>query len=1045
MSTLLIVLGAALGKAVYEVGKEVVAKPLMGPAAERFKAWVRRGYDAKVDDAKMSTAIETAVRATGLTDWQNWADYPLRAALDRLAGSGQDALRQQTIAAALAMMRDAPEEIPAELLKTLDVDERHRPSLARFLWVFRETLARAGEDYRVLIELAHQDAARQHLWTMASTVVQTPQGAALRVIPVSPEAREMESSYLDTLVKTELRYLPLEGRRMQSPGGGLKMRLENVYIALNTTERAGGMDQERDELLVAEEQERQEPRSALYKALDCRRLLLLGKPGSGKTTFVEHLALVLAGERHDPGTGWAKNLISHDAVWEGPAPLPVRVRLREFAANDECLPRDRDEFGRAKHLLAYVEKYLEDGRWNEHLPRHVVNLFYQGGALLLLDGLDEVAESQRRRQVAQAIGDLAERRCPNLWILATCRVAQYPLDASGCCTAEWALPEFHCATLADFDSQQIEDFADHWFGEVYGSSKDQQLRLEKAQELKAAIRDRLDLQEIAPRPILLSQMALIHDNDKLPDSRVDLYVKCTELLLWEWERIRAERAGRYGENADRFIRNLDVPGLLRSALQDALDDAIFAVHASQGDAAGGPADIPTSALVDQLTNLFQVAGLEEHTAKSKATYFVSEFLGKRNGLIVPAGEYSFQTPHRTFQEFVAARSLLRQMNFHWQVSELARENYDLWRDVAVLAVGLAGRNQISWRAVDAINRLCSQEFPQSEAEFSCLILAGEALVEAGRLTVRMVKEQGPDVVRRVEDFLKRAMCNDDLLGKRKKSRVPISTRYAAAETLDRLGWLPPDLNTWIKVETPAPIYVARYPVTNVQFALFQDAGGYENPAYWGGVDSDAWRWRVKDHNVKQRGTGPVLHPKFWNDPRLGKGRRGYPVVGVSWYEANAYCVWLTELLQRLRAGAELLAMQCNLVTRLPPEAAVVRLLAKDEWVAAAGGEEGDRYPWGQEQRWYGSRANTRESGIGGTSPVGMYPSGRSIAGIWDMSGNVWEWTGSWYDKGRRALRGGSWFVDRRKARVRGHSWGNPDYSYYGVGFRVCSSPAGSGC
>ena len=1041
MSTLLIALGAALGKAVYDVGKEI-AKPLTGPATEQFKAWARRRYDAKADEAKMSKAVDAAAQATGLVDWENWADYPLRAALDRLAGHGHDALRQQTIAAALAMTRGAPDEIPDELLKALNVDDRHRPDLARFLWAFREALARADEDYGALVELAHQDDVRDHLRTIASPVVSASRGSAFQVIAVSPEAREIESSYLDTLVETELRYLPLEGRRTQSPQGGLKMHLENVYIALNTSERAAGMTQERGELAaIAGERERQEPRSALYKALDCRQLLLLGEPGSGKTTFAEHLALVLAGERRQPGAGWAKNLVSHDAAWEGPAPLPVRVRLREFAANDECLPQDRDEFGRAQHLLAYIEKYLKADRWSEHLARHVVNLFDQGGALLVLDGLDEVADPQRRRQVAEAIGDLAERRCPDLWILVTCRVAQYPLDASGCCTAEWALPGFDCVTLADLNPQQIEDFADRWFGEVYGSLHDQRIRLEKAQELKTAIRDRPDLQEIAPRPILLSQMALIHDNDKLPDSRVDLYVKCTELLLWDWERIRAERAGRR-ENADRFIRDLQVPGLRRSELEDTLDDTVLAVHASQGDAAG-PADIPTSALVEQLAHLFCTdAGLKDRDAKEKAACFVSEFLGKRNGLIVPAGEYSFQTPHRTFQEFMAARALLRKKGFHRQVSDRARENYDLWREVVVLAVGLAGRSQSTWQAVDAIAHLCPREFPRSEAAFSGLILAGEALVEAGRLTVRKVKDGGPDVVQRVEGFLQRAMCNDDLRGKYKKSRVPTLTRYTAAETLDRLGWLPDDLDAFVRIDGPGGgFYVAKYPVTNHQFARFMNAGGYEEQGkrWW---SDKGWEWRTGKLRYDWQRTDA---PDRWDEPRFGKNRRGYPVVGVSWYEANAYCTWLTEKLQAASAEWQVWRDGKLEIRNSELETLIIRLPTEDEWVAAAGGDEGDRYPWGQD--WHESRANTRESGIGGTSPVGMYPSGRSTAGVWDMGGNVWEWMDNWYGEERRyrALRGGSWGDDRDGARARDRHGYGPGDSISDSGFRVCSSPAGSGC
>ena len=141
---------------------------------------MRRGYDARVDDARVRGAVEKAAQATGLASWEDWADYPLRAALDRLAGEGQDALREQTLAAALAMTEGIPEQIPGELLRALRVSKRHRPELARFLWAFRRALAEADEDYRALATLAHQDAGRDYLRSLASTVAETHAGPAYR-------------------------------------------------------------------------------------------------------------------------------------------------------------------------------------------------------------------------------------------------------------------------------------------------------------------------------------------------------------------------------------------------------------------------------------------------------------------------------------------------------------------------------------------------------------------------------------------------------------------------------------------------------------------------------------------------------------------------------------------------------------------------------------------------------------------------------------------------------------------------------------------------
>jgi formylglycine-generating enzyme required for sulfatase activity len=173
------------------------------------------------------------------------------------------------------------------------------------------------------------------------------------------------------------------------------------------------------------------------------------------------------------------------------------------------------------------------------------------------------------------------------------------------------------------------------------------------------------------------------------------------------------------------------------------------------------------------------------------------------------------------------------------------------------------------------------------------------------------------------------------------------------------------------------------------------------------------------------------------------------VALVSWYDALAYCRWLTQ--QIWEDVGE------NFIIRLPTEA---------EWEKAArgplpsplgrgaGGEGGGRiYPWGDE--WDPAKCNTRESGIGGTTPVGQYsPAGDSPYGCADMAGNVWEWTGSVYKPypfdssddpdlpfvpgaDHRVLRGGSFF--NRHAAARCTARIGQRYKDWDYGFRVVLS------
>jgi formylglycine-generating enzyme required for sulfatase activity len=177
-------------------------------------------------------------------------------------------------------------------------------------------------------------------------------------------------------------------------------------------------------------------------------------------------------------------------------------------------------------------------------------------------------------------------------------------------------------------------------------------------------------------------------------------------------------------------------------------------------------------------------------------------------------------------------------------------------------------------------------------------------------------------------------------------------------------------------------FIGRYPVTNAEYRRFVEAGGYEKREYW------------SDEGWQRKQSEKWAEPRYWDNPKWNQPDQ--PVVGVSWYEAEAYARW---------AGM-----------RLPTEL---------EWEKAARGIDGRQYPWGD--GFDPSRCNTDESGIGKTTPVGKYsPDGDSPYGVADMAGNVWEWCADWYDEGEdtKVLRGGSWVNARRYAccayRIKSH-------------------------
>jgi len=231
-------------------------------------------------------------------------------------------------------------------------------------------------------------------------------------------------------------------------------------------------------------------------------------------------------------------------------------------------------------------------------------------------------------------------------------------------------------------------------------------------------------------------------------------------------------------------------------------------------------------------------------------------------------------------------------------------------------------------------------------------------------------------------------------------------------------------------------YIARYPVTVAQFKSFVEASKYKP-----------------------------------QDPRSLGGLPNHPVVSITWYDALAYCNWLTELLSNGFSLTGEIAEQVALGWRIPVATVPseltdclrqgwrVTLPSEAEWERAARGIDGRIYPWGAE--FDPDKANTYETGIGGTSAVGCFPLGASPAGLLDASGNVWEWTRSTLEKypylapglqrnererftsdneDGMVLRGGSWYVESWDARCASRDRFIPDVRGDLVGFRVSLSP-----
>lgn len=202
-----------------------------------------------------------------------------------------------------------------------------------------------------------------------------------------------------------------------------------------------------------------------------------------------------------------------------------------------------------------------------------------------------------------------------------------------------------------------------------------------------------------------------------------------------------------------------------------------------------------------------------------------------------------------------------------------------------------------------------------------------------------------------------------------------------------------------------PFYISKYLITYSQFQKFLDApDGFEQEEWWDDFDGRYSMQSMAEQNHK-----------FSN----------YPRDNVSWYQAVAFCKWLTNKLYKF----------INLLPQNTSDEWIIRLPTKEEWqMAASGGLSKNYYPWGT--AWDSRLANTIEAGIGRTTAVGMYPLGKSPTSLMDIAGNVWEWcsstqlnqiTGHYNTVDRQILCGGSYLSSKEEAKCNSIL---KNYAYY---------------
>ncbi|MEI6757182.1 MAG: SUMF1/EgtB/PvdO family nonheme iron enzyme [Chlorobium sp.] len=888
------------------------------------------------------------------------------------------------------------------------------PDISMVLYL-QGLMERTGRGGRMIVDACKERGLPYPLWD------DTP-GQGVTLTFFAPEGPASIADRYKAMLKEELGYI----RMLGMPG------IERVVVNLNDYTFVPLRLSDRQESgFYSVEEHIHYPDEVMKRAFSRRRMLLvIGDPGAGKTTLLKYYALCALDDDHYKRLGFSKPV----SVFF----LPLRELARRETGYYTSLPESLALWTK-KHQIALSAQIFDE--WLQ-----------VGTSLVLLDGLDEICDTEERIKVCRWI-DMACSAFPKAYFVVTSRATGYRKDEG----IELAA-DYERADVQDFTVEQQERFLRNWFSAAFlkepcddGNNEVewQRWQMAKADERTRRIVAYLQeeknrgLRQLASIPMILQIMAILwKERDYIPESRVKLYEAALDYML-EFRDKRRYIMPLISATRARLVLGPIALWMQEEEKKDEVDRA--KMHKKMQER------------LDTMDN--------PPSAKEFCRNMV-----ERAGLLVESGDKSYIFRHKSFREYLAGVELFRKVykspdslsnlilsfgNDWWEepirffMAQVDEEIFNLFMKKLFDSSVSEQLNQKQRLLLQTI----IEEAPLKKVDALCNKLLDPATTASRqRVILDCLKAIGkPASLDALKEFRRKKLAMSDDVASRSEEVIfalggePLPLNAEKSVSWKLASFRNPNENNaeYIlipggsysysltkKKEHVADLYFAKYPVTNKLYRSFIASLQVDDRAFSKELNaiagSNRWGGGFGAYLKKEKHDLVALFRSKYDEDRKFCGD-DQPVVCVSWYAARAYCLWLS----MLEGDAERY--------RLPNEV---------EWEWAAGGRQGTTrnkvrsYPWPEEKGKPDTKLANYNSNLGATTPVGSYPEGSTPEGLYDMAGNVWEWMGDSFvnNEFTCSLRGGSWFNYHDALRCASRVSVEATYWVDHIGFRVICSP-----